>query len=114
MKPILIIGLVLVFAAPLSFAGSFEECILSKMPGTANDQAAFAINKLCRDEATEIATKKTGWFRWYKSGAECMAAKGKDTQSRSASMAIASSCYVLYEPGPPSVLEGMKLQKGKS
>lgn len=89
-----------------AFAGAaeYEDCILSKMPGVANDITAQAIVVMCKKEyprPNNVAPgKRTGWFD-YKSGAECAAKKGKSTASRVGGGVIFAACNALYErPNP--------------
>ena len=90
--------LILPFAA---LATEYEDCILDKMPGVANDMTARAIVMVCKNEYPRIlgvdAKKRTGWFD-YKSGAECAAKKGKNTSSKLGGAIIFSTCNTLYEP----------------
>ncbi len=76
--------------------------MLDKLPGTMTDQAASAIRSVCSDKYPgEIAEGSgRGWFG-YKSGSECLAAKGKDTRSVKAVQLMSWACRRLYdEPSP--------------
>ena len=44
------ITLAAVFVATTAHAGNYAECILDKMPGTANAPAAFAVSRSCTNE----------------------------------------------------------------
>jgi hypothetical protein len=90
----------------------YEDCILEKMPGVANDAAAMAILRLCKAKyprsEDSFLQVRDGWFD-YSSGAECTAKKGKDTQSRFAGNLIATSCNKLYKSvNPFDRFDGMK------
>ena len=44
------ITLAAVFVATTAHAGNYAECVLDKMPGTANAPAAFAGSRSCTNE----------------------------------------------------------------
>lgn len=88
-----------------AWAGNFAECILDKMPGTANDVAASAVWQVCRSAYPGgIESVKQGdgrGFFGYSNGNECLAKKASDTQSQRAALMIGSACRRLYdEPNP--------------
>lgn len=81
-----------------SWAGNFAECLLDKLPGTMNDQAAHAIRAVCSDKYQDDVPQGTGRGLFsYKSGTECLAAKGKDTRSTTAVQLMSWACRRLYD-----------------
>jgi hypothetical protein len=80
--------------------GNHPECVLSRMPGAANDTIAYQIAAQCFREFpsnTPVKTK-TGMFSAFNSGAECTLKKAKDTPSSLAARIIQAACFALYEP----------------
>jgi hypothetical protein len=79
---------------------NFFECVLSRMPGAANDTVGYEIVGRCSKEFPgNIPVKKqTGFLATFRSGSECTLKKAKDTQSQWAANMIRSACYALYEP----------------
>ena len=99
--------------APMSaYAGllgpdNFPECVLSLMPGAANNTVAYEISGACSRQfpGNAPAKKKTGFFASYNSGSECTLKKAKDTPSPWAANMIRMMCYSLYEPELPQLDE---------
>ena len=90
-------ALLLLAAAP-AWAGNFATCLLDKLPGTMNDQAASAIRNVCSDKYSNDAPQGSGRGIFsYKSGSECLAAKGKDTRSARAVQLMSWACSRLYD-----------------
>lgn len=89
-------------------AAEYEDCILDKMPGVANDITARAIMMMCRKEYPRpsgvMPKKRDGWFD-YSFGAECAAKKGKDTHSQLGGRAIFTACNTLYEKKAVNVFD---------
>ena len=79
------------------------ECVLSRMPGAANDIVAMEIWSQCYKEfrGSTPAEKQRGIFASFNSGGECTLKKAKDTPSPWAANLIRAQCYVLYEPVNP-------------
>ncbi len=97
MKSILPILLALPVTA---FAGNFAECILDKVPGVQNDNAAAAAFQVCNTRYPERyrgVTQGEGRGLWgYDSGAECALAKSRDTLSSNGAGMIRMACNALY------------------
>lgn len=98
-----------IFALALAGSGSacagmfgssnFAECVLSRMPGVANDTVALEISAKCSREfpADVSVEKQTGFLAAFSSGAECTVKKARDTVSTLGSRIIQAQCYRLYE-----------------
>lgn len=88
-----------------AFAANFATCILDKMPGTQNDVAAQAVYQVClADHPGGLQAVAQGSGRGmfgFKSGAECLAAKGKDTRSQRAAVLVGVACRRLYDEDGP-------------
>lgn len=82
---------------------NFSECVLSRMPGAANDIVAQEIVVQCTKEfpGNMPIKKQTGIFAAFDSGGECTLKKAKDTPSAWAANLIRAYCYGLYEPVNP-------------
>lgn len=89
-----------VFSAHAS-AANYATCLLDKLPGLENDQAAAAANTICKTEYPGgFETVPPGDGRGilgYDSGAECALDKSGETRSRAAAYMIRSACNRLYE-----------------
>lgn len=93
--------LLLTLTAP-AWAANFATCLLDKLPGTMNDQAAFAIRHVCSEKYSNDATQGSGRGMFsYKSGSECLAAKGKDTRNARAVQLMSWACNRLYDEAGP-------------
>ena len=96
--------LIALFAPAIAHA-NFAECLIKRLPGTANDLAAGAIHEVCQDlypggiYAVEQGSGR-GFFG-YKSGAECTADKAANTRSARAAWLLRMACMTLYDPPPP-------------
>ena len=79
---------------------NFQECVLDRMPGAANNSVAYEIAGECSRKfpADAPVKKQTGFFAAFHSGSECTLKKAKDTQSQLAARVIQAACYTLYEP----------------
>lgn len=89
--------------AGLFSPSDFGDCILDRMPGTANDIAAGQIYAACVEKfprAADDIKKETGTFAKYKNGRECVIANAKNTSSPIAAKVITSVCFAKYEPEP--------------
>lgn len=100
MKPVVFLALFL----PIIASANYAECLLEKLPGTANDVAANAIWETCQAKhpgGLQVIEQGSGrgWFS-FKSGAECTAKTAGDTRSRMAALGISSACNKLYDPPP--------------
>ena len=80
-------------------SANFAECVLSRMPGAANDVVALEISAKCGREfpAYAVVEKKIGFFAAFPSGADCTVKKARDTASAVGSRIIQTQCYRLYE-----------------
>lgn len=81
--------------------GSYAQCILSKMPGVANDIAAAQIARGCLREypgGFSASPKANAFFGGYAHGGECIADKAKNTSSPAAARLIAAACLRRYGP----------------
>ena len=99
MKQALALTLAL-FAAPTAFADNYATCLLDKLEGVQNDQAARAAISLCRSTFYGLETVEQGSGRgWlgYDSGDECTLDKASSTQSRTAGYQIRLACHRLYD-----------------
>lgn len=84
-----------------ALAENFADCILDKMPGTANAPAAFAVSRSCSADypSQYYAIEKgsgLGWFG-FNTPEECIIKKSRDTVQQNAAMGIAVACRCLYE-----------------
>ncbi|KTT33823.1 hypothetical protein SB18R_03305 [Pseudomonas oryzihabitans] len=97
MKSLLALLLVLPVS---SFAGNFATCILDKVPGVKNDNAAGAAFQVCNakyPDRYQGVTQGDGRGIWsYDSGAECALAKARDTLSSDGAGMIRVACNALY------------------
>lgn len=86
--------------------GTYEECLLDRLPGTANDSAAKIIMQSCLDRfprpttppsiwAEDEKQKKSGFF--HPSAQDCALKYGKSTPSPLAGRAIVAACHIIYE-----------------
>lgn len=89
---------VLTLAAAPAWAANYATCVLDKMPGTQNDQAASAIRNVCSDKYPEDVPQgsERGMFS-HKNGSECLAATAKDTRSARAVQLMSWACNRLYD-----------------
>lgn len=92
---------------PAAAHANYAECLLSKLPGTANDVAANAIVQTCQAEHPGgLSAVEQGAGRGmlgYKNGAECTAQKAGDTRSNQAAQMIRAACRKLYDEDGPWV-----------
>lgn len=97
-------ALFLGLAAPV-LAANHATCLLDKLPGTANDVAAQAVNQLCRSEnpgGLQAVAQGSGRGMFsFKSGAECTAKKAGGTRSNQAAYLIGATCRKLYDEDGP-------------
>ena len=93
--------LILLTAAP-AFAANYATCVLDKMPGVANDVAAYAVYNTCHDKYPGDVEQGSGrGFFGYASSTECIADKARDTRSAKAAQFVGVACRKLYdEPNP--------------
>ncbi|WP_211276242.1 hypothetical protein [Halopseudomonas pachastrellae] len=87
--------------SPLAFAGDYATCLLDKLEGVQNDQAARSAIRLClREHPGGINSVEKGSGRGifgYDSGDECALDKASDTQSNVAGYQVRVACYRLYD-----------------
>jgi hypothetical protein len=93
--------LCVLFISPIAWAGNFAECILSKMPGSANAATSGAVYQTCSQDfpdryAGVIRGSGKGLFG-YKDGNACIIKKGKETSFQPAASSIAVACRCLYD-----------------
>lgn len=93
-------ALLLALSASPAFAANYATCILDKMPGIANDPAAYAVVQLCNSEnPAGLRAVPQGSGRGifgFNNGAECTAKKAGDTRSSQAAIMIGIACRKLY------------------
>ena len=97
----MIITTALLAFSSLTQAGNYATCLLDKLPGLQNDQAAAAAIQVCRSKhpggMEQIAQgEKRGAFG-YESGAECALKKAGETRSSTAAYQIRLACDRLYD-----------------
>lgn len=85
----------------LAQAGNYATCLLDKLPGLQNDQAAAAAIQVCSSQhpggMEQIAQgEKRGVFG-YESGAECALKNAGETRSSTAAYQIRLACDRLYD-----------------
>ena len=82
-------------------AGNFADCILERMPGTANQQAAMAVFRSCGSEHPrqyEAIEQGSGLgFFGFKDQDACIIKKSKDTTQSNAAFMISRACRCLYQ-----------------
>lgn len=83
-------------------ADNYAECILEKMPGVANNSAAYAALDLCKKRFPALLDgvergSGRGFFARFESGAECALEVSRETPDRLASLEIYSACVQLYD-----------------
>ena len=82
-------------------AGNFAECILDRMPGTANQPAAMAVFRSCGSENPgqyEAIEQGSGLgFFGFKDQDACIIKKSKDTTQSNAAFMISRACRCLYQ-----------------
>lgn len=82
-------------------AANYATCLLEKLPGLENDQAAAAANSICKTEYPggfeEVPPGNGRGVLGYDSGAECALDKSGQTRSRAAAYMIRSACNRLYD-----------------
>ncbi len=100
-----LVPLVVFLACPLyASASNYATCLLDKLPGLENDNAAYAAVQVCTGNYPKrfdpIPQGSGRGFFGYDSGAECALDKSGDTRSQTASYQIRVACNRLYdEPG---------------
>jgi hypothetical protein len=84
----------------LASASNYATCLLDKLPGLENDQAAAAAIQVCRADhpgGLEAVTQGDGrGMLGYDSGADCALDQSGDTRSRTAAYQIRLACDRLY------------------
>jgi hypothetical protein len=79
----------------------FATCLLSKLPGVANDAATHATAQLCLNDhpgGMQSVAQGVGVGKsTYKSGAECTAELARDTRSEQAAQLINAACRRLFD-----------------
>ena len=88
------------FLAPNAFAGNFAECVLEKMPGSANEAITTAVMSTCSDENpggyyNVIKGSGLGIFGFRDPNA-CTLKKAHDTPNQRGAVLIAYACRCLY------------------
>ena len=95
------LALVLTLAAAPAFAADFATCLLDRLPGVANDTAAYATRQVCLGKhpgGIEAVMQGSGrGLLGFDSGAECTAKKAGDTRSNQAALLIGMACRKLYD-----------------
>lgn len=90
-------------------AANYATCLLDKLPGLENDQAAAAANSICKTEypgGFKAVPQGDGrGLMGYDSGAECALDKSGDTRSSAAAYMIRSACNRLYDKQCSSLAE---------
>lgn len=91
---------VALMSSGLAMADNYATCLLDKLPGLENDNAATAALQVCRAEYPGgLAAVPLGAGRGvlgYDSGAECALEKSGETRSRTAAYQIRQACDQLY------------------
>lgn len=99
MKKLLIAATLLAFSCPAS-AGNYATCLLDKLPGLQNDQAAAAAIQVCNSQhpggMDKVAKGNGRGFLGFDSGAECALKKAGETRSSTAAYQIRLACDRLY------------------
>ncbi len=95
-------AVVFLVAVNAAHAGNFAECILDKMPGVSNLQAAIAVRASCVKEYPrqyEGVYKGVGldWFG-FKDAEACVIKKSRDTAQPNAAYMISLACRCMYSP----------------
>lgn len=85
----------------LAQAGNYATCLLDKLPGLQNDQAAAAAIQVCRSQhpggMEQVAQGEKRGFFGYESGAECALKNAGETRSGTAAYQIRLACDRLYD-----------------
>lgn len=93
--------LFLTLLSPLALADNYATCLLDKLEGVQNDQAARSAIRLClRAHPGGLKTVEQGsgrGFFSYDSGDECALDKASDTRSNVAGYQTRIACYRLYD-----------------
>ena len=99
MKAITLLFLTLL--SPLAFAGDYATCLLDKLEGVQNDQAARSAIRLClREYPGGLQSVEQGsgrGFFGYDSGDECALDNASETRSNVAGYQTRIACYRLYD-----------------
>ena len=89
------------FVCTTAWAGNFAECILDKLPGTANQPTHGAVFQACAKKYPakyfEIQKGSSRGLFGYSDGNACTIKKAKNTSYGLSSMQIAFSCRCLYD-----------------
>lgn len=88
------------FLAPNAFANNFAECVLEKMPGSANEAITTAVMSTCSNE------NPGGYYNVMKGSGRgifgfsdpnsCILKKAHDTPNQRGALLIANACRCLY------------------
>lgn len=105
--------IMLAFASP-TLAANYATCLLDKLPGLQNDQAATAAWNLCNSEhpgGLDSVEQGSGrGFFGYESGAECALDKAGQTRSSTAAFQIRLACDRLYDR-PKNLLDEFGIRR---
>lgn len=100
MKKLITVAALLSFSC-LAQAGNYATCLLDKLPGLQNDQAAAAAIQVCNSHhpggMEEITQGERRGFFGYESGAECALKNAGETRSSTAAYQIRLACDRLYD-----------------
>lgn len=103
MRRLLTSAVLLLLPFGSAVAGNYATCLLDKLPGLQNDQAAAAAIQVCRSSypggLERIPQGEGRGFFGYESGAECALEKAGDTRSSTAAYQIRLACDRLYNAG---------------
>lgn len=93
-------SLILLLAAGPTLASNYATCLLDKLPGVENDNAAAAALQVCTSDYpggfAEVPLGSGRGVLGYDSGAECALEKSGATRSRTAAFQIRKACDHLY------------------
>jgi hypothetical protein len=96
-----IVAAAALFASLAAHAGNYAECILDKMPGTANVQASFAVVRVCTSEYptryTSVLKGEGRGLFGFKNSEACIIKKSRDTVLPGAAFLISAACRCLYD-----------------
>ena len=96
----IVTALLLASCGPV-FAGNFAECLLDRLPGTANQPTHGAVFQVCtKDHPGRYSDIEKGSGRGvfgYADGNACTIQKARSTPYELSSMQIAFACRCLYD-----------------
>jgi hypothetical protein len=100
-RKFLVAAALMTLSSAPAWAGNYAQCILDAMPGVANAQAAFAVNRTCLSESPAgydgvLKGSGRGLFA-FKDSEACIIKRSKDTAQPNAALMIATACRCLYD-----------------